>query len=63
MSPRPRTKVEHDALRSLKKLMHFGEAQIAVARKLTMNLYRMWVGGTEFRFGREPGASLALGQV
>lgn len=27
----PRTKVEDDALRSLLKLMHFGEAQIAVA--------------------------------
>jgi transposase len=31
-------------------------ARVAVARKLAVILHRMWCDGTEFRFGKEPGA-------
>jgi transposase len=31
-------------------------ARVAVARKLAVILHRMWCEGTEFRFGKEPGA-------
>jgi transposase len=30
-------------------------ARVAVARKLAVVLHRMWIDGTEFRFGKEPG--------
>jgi transposase len=32
-------------------------ARVAVARKLAVILHRMWSDGTEFRFGKEPGAN------
>ena len=32
-------------------------ARVAVARKLAVILHRMWSDATEFRFGKEPGAS------
>lgn len=35
------------------------KARVAVARKLATILHRMWVDTAEFRFGREPVASLA----
>ena len=34
-------------------------ARVAVARKLAVVLHRMWVDGTEFRWGREPAAAAA----
>ncbi len=34
-------------------------ARVAVARKLAVILHRMWSDQTEFRFGKEPGPSLA----
>jgi hypothetical protein len=29
-------------------------AKVALARKLAIVLHRMWVDGTEFRWGQEP---------
>lgn len=34
-------------------------ARVAVARKLAVILHRMGTDATEFRFGKEPGASAA----
>ena len=34
-------------------------ARVAVARKLAVILHRMWSDKAEFRFGKEPGATLA----
>jgi transposase len=34
-------------------------AKVALARKLATVLHRMWVDGTEFRWGKEPGAAIA----
>jgi transposase len=41
------------------KARGMARARVAVARKLSVILHRMWSDGTEFRFGREPGAALA----
>src|SRR5919202_3611158 len=43
----------------LKIAKHRGmaRARVAVARKLAVILHRMWSDGTEFRFGKEPGAN------
>ena len=41
------------------KARGMARARVAVARKLAVILHRMWSDGTEFRFGREPGAALA----
>ena len=35
-------------------------ARVAVARKLSVILRRMWSDATEFRFGKEPGTQGAL---
>ena len=35
------------------------KAKVALARKLAVVLHRMWVDGTEFRWGREPAAAAA----
>jgi transposase len=35
------------------------KAKVALARKLAIVLHRMWVDGTEFRWGREPAAAAA----
>ncbi len=35
-------------------------ARVAVARKLAVILHRMWSDQTEFRFGKEPNAGVAL---
>ena len=29
------------------------KAKVAVARKLAVNLYRMWMDGSDFRWGKE----------
>ena len=34
-------------------------AKVALARKLATVLHRMWVDGTEFRWGTEPTAAAA----
>lgn len=34
-------------------------ARVAVARKLAVILYRMWRDQTEFRFGKEPSATVS----
>jgi hypothetical protein len=36
------------------------KAKVALARKLAVVLHRMWMDGTEFRWGREPAAAAAL---
>ena len=36
-----------------------GMAKVALARKLAVVLHRIWVDGTEFRWGREPAAAAA----
>ncbi len=41
------------------KARGMARARVAVARKLSVILHRMWSDGTEFRFGQEPGAALA----
>jgi transposase len=38
-------------------------ARVAVARKLAVVLHRMWSDNTEFRFGKEPGATQRLAAV
>ena len=35
-------------------------ARVAVARKLAVILHRMWSDASEFRFGKEPGATAGL---
>ena len=35
------------------------KAKVALARKLAVVLHRIWVDGTEFRWGREPAAAAA----
>ena len=35
------------------------KAKVALARKLAVVLHRMWVDGTEFRWGREPATAAA----
>ena len=35
------------------------KAKVALARKLAVVLHRMWMDGTEFRWGREPAAAAA----
>ena len=35
------------------------KAKVALARKLAVVLHRMWVDGTEFRWGREPAVAAA----
>jgi hypothetical protein len=35
------------------------KAKVALARKLAVVLHRMWMDGTEFRWGREPAATAA----
>ena len=35
------------------------KAKVALARKLAVVLHRMWVDGTEFRWGREPAGAAA----
>jgi transposase len=41
------------------KARGMARARVAVARKLAVILHRMWSDETEFRFGKEPGPSLA----
>ena len=41
---------------SLAKRRGLARARVAVARKLAVILHRMWCNGSEFRFGKEPGA-------
>ncbi len=41
---------------TLAKARGMARARVAVARKLAVILHRMWSDGTEFRFGRDPGA-------
>jgi hypothetical protein len=38
---------------------HGARARVAVARKLTVILHRMWRDQTEFRFGKEPIATVS----
>jgi transposase len=42
------------------KARGMARARVAVARKLAVILHRMWSDGAEFRFGKEPSASVAL---
>ena len=35
------------------------KAKVALARKLAFVLHRMWMDGTEFRWGREPAVAAA----
>lgn len=34
-------------------------AKVALARKLGVVMHRMWIDGTDFRFGAEPGRAAA----
>ena len=42
------------------KARGMARARVAVARKLAVILHRMWSDQTEFRFGKEPSAGVAL---
>ena len=42
------------------KARGMARARVAVARKLAVILHRMWSDGTEFRFGKDPGAGVGL---
>ena len=42
------------------KALGMARARVAVARTLAVILHRMWSDGAEFRFGKEPSASVAL---
>ena len=42
------------------KTRGMARARVAVARKLAVILHRMWSDKTEFRFGKEPSAAVAL---
>ena len=35
-------------------------ARVAVARKLAVILHRMWADGSEFRWGKQAAASMAM---